>query len=127
VKTEVLVPQTLQFVLLRRWTIGLICTLSQKNASVQIYATLDTGADITIISMGVWLEEWPLSVPTTAITGVEGHSTPMTSQYPLQITFPEGQEVSLKGYVMQLPKTLAALIGRDVLSQIGVVLTTTPF
>jgi len=49
------------------------------------------------------------------------------SQYPVQITFPEGQEVSLKVYVMQLPETLAALIGRDVLSRIGVVLTSTPF
>jgi len=51
----------------------------------------------------------------------------MMSQYPVQITFPEGQEVSLKVYVMQLPETLSALTGRDVLSQIGVVLTTTPF
>jgi len=101
--------------------------LSQKNASVQIYAMLDTGADITIVSTGVWLEEWPLSVPTTAIAGVGGHSAPMMNQYPVQITFPEGQEVSLKVYVMQLPETLSALIGRNVLSQIGVVLTTTPF
>jgi len=101
--------------------------LSQKNASVQIHAMLDTGADITILSTGVWLEEWPLSVSTVAITGVGGHSTPMMSKYPVQITFPEGQEVSLKVYVMQLPETLAALIGRDFLSQIGVVLPTTLF
>jgi len=85
--------------------------LSQKNASVQIYAMLDTGADITIVSMRVWPEEWPLSVPTTAIAGVGGRSAPMMSQYPVQITFPEGQEFSLKVYVMQLPKTLSALIG----------------
>ena len=90
-------------------------------------AMLDTGADITIVSMGVWPEEWPLSVPTTAIAGVGGHSTPMISQYPVQITFPEEQEVSLKVYVMQLPETLSALIGHNVLSQIGVVLTTIPF
>jgi len=62
-----------------------------------------------------------------AIAGVGGHSTPMMSQYPVQITFPEGQEVTSKVYVIQLPETLSALIGRDVLSQIGVVLTTTPF
>jgi len=101
--------------------------LSQKNASVQIYAMLDTRADITIVNTGVWPEEWPRSVPTTAIAGVGGHSTAMMSQYPVQITFPEGQEVSLNVYVMQLPETLSALIGRDVLSQIGVVLTPTPF
>jgi len=101
--------------------------LSQKNASVQIYAMLDTGADITIVSTGVWPEECPLSVPTVTIAGVGGHSTPMMSQHPVQITFPEGQEVSLKVYVMQLPETLSALIGHNVLSQIGVVLTTIPF
>jgi len=82
---------------------------------------------MTIVSTGVWPEEWPLSVPTTAIAGVGGHSAHMMSKYPVQITFPEGQEVSLKVYVMQLPETLSALIGRNVLSQTGVVLTTTPF
>jgi len=92
--------------------------LSQKNASVQIYAMLETGADITIASTGVWPEKWPLSVPTTAIAGVGGHSAPVMSQYPVQITFLEGQEVSLKVYVMQLPENLSALIGHDVLSQI---------
>ena len=101
--------------------------LSQKNSSVQIYAMLDTGADVTMISTVVWPEEWPVGAPAEAIARVEGHSAPMMSKYPVQITFPEGQEVNLRVYVMQLPGTLAALIGRDVLSQIGVVLTTTPF
>jgi len=88
---------------------------------------LDTGADVTIISTVVWPEEWPVSAPATAIAGVGGHSAPMMSKYPGRITFPEGQEVNLRVYVMQLPGTLAALIGHDVLSQIGAVLTTTPF
>jgi len=101
--------------------------LSEKNESVQIYAMLDNRADITIVSTGVWPEEWPMSAPATAIAGVGGHSTPMMSKYPVRITFPEGQEVNLRVYVMQLPGTLAALIGRDVLSQIGAVLTTIPF
>jgi len=101
--------------------------LSQKNESVQVYSMLDTGADVMIVSTDVWPEEWPMSAPATAIAGVGRHSTPMMSQYPVRITFPEGQEVNLRIYVMQLPGTLAALIGRDVLSQTGVVLTTTPF
>jgi len=101
--------------------------LSHKNASIQIDAMLDTGADVTIISTVVWPEEWPVGTPATAITGVGGHSSPMMSKYPVRITFPKGQEVSLKVYVMQLPGTLAALIWREVLSQIGAVLTTTPF
>jgi len=101
--------------------------LSHKNASVQIDAMLDTGADVTIISTVVWPEEWPVGAPAKAIAGVGGHSSPMMSKYPVRITFPEGQEVSLKVYVMQLPGTPATLIGRKVLSQIGTVLTTTPF
>ena len=51
----------------------------------------------------------------------------MMSKHPMQMTFPEGQEANLRVYIMQLPGTLTALIWRDVLSQIGAVLTTTPF
>jgi len=101
--------------------------MSQKNESVQIYAMLDTGADVTIVGMIVWPEEWPVSAPAAAIAGVGGHSTTMMSKHPVRMTFPEGQEVNLRVYVMQLPGTLTALIGREVLSQIGAVLTTTPF
>jgi len=70
--------------------------LSQKNESVQIYAMLDTGADVTIISTVVWPEEWPVSAPATVVVGVGGHSTPMMSKYPVRITFPKGQEVNLR-------------------------------
>jgi len=101
--------------------------MSQRNESVQIYAMLDTGADVSIVSTIVWPEEWPVSAPTAAIAGVGGHSTTMMSKHPVQMTFPEGQEVSLRVYIMQLTGTLPALIGRDVLSQIGAVLTTNPF
>jgi len=48
--------------------------LSQKNESVQVYAMLDTGADVTIISTVVWPEEWLVSAPATAVAGVGGHS-----------------------------------------------------
>jgi len=88
---------------------------------------LDTGADVTIVSTIVWPEEWPVSAPTAAIAGVGKQSTTMMSKHPMQMTFPEGQEANLRVYIMQLPGTLTALIWRDVLSQIGAVLTTTPF
>jgi len=56
---------------------------SQKNESVQIYAMLDTGADVTIISTVVWPEECPVGAPAAAIAGVGGHSTTMMSKYPV--------------------------------------------
>jgi len=57
--------------------------MSQRNESVQIYAMLDTGADVSIVSTIVWPEEWPVSAPATAITGVGGHSTTMMSKHPV--------------------------------------------
>jgi len=88
---------------------------------------LDSRADVRIISTVFWLEEWPVSAPTIAVAGVGGHSTTMISKHPVRMTFPERQEVNLRVYIMQLPGTLTALIGRNVLSHIGAVLTTTPF
>lgn len=101
--------------------------ISQNNSFKQIVAMLDTGADVTIISRSVWPMRWPVELPTSSIAGVRGHSTPHMSKYPVQLRFPEGQQVNLKVYVLPLPGTLEALIGRDALSQIGVILTTTPF
>lgn len=101
--------------------------LSQNNLSKQIVAMLDTGADITIINKSIWLVCWPVELPTSSITGIGGQSTPYVSKHPVCLHFPERQEVSLKIYVLQLPGTLEALTGRDVLSQIGAVLTTNHF
>ena len=68
-----------------------------------------------------------VELPTSSITGVGGQSTPYISKQPIQIQFPEGQQVNVKVYVLPLPGALEALIGRDVLSQIGTVLTTSHF
>jgi len=67
-----------------------------------------------------------MGAPTAATAGVGGHTTPTASRHPVRITFPEGQEVSLKVRVMQLPGTLAALTGCEVLGQTRAVLTTAP-
>ncbi|KAK4806981.1 hypothetical protein QYF61_000310 [Mycteria americana] len=102
-------------------------TITQQGTSQQIDAMLDTGADVTIISRNIWPSSWPVELPTSSIAGVGGQSVPYISKQPIHLQFPEGQHATLKVYVLPLPGTLEALIGRDVLSQIGAVLTTKHF
>ncbi|KAK4811206.1 hypothetical protein QYF61_021277 [Mycteria americana] len=102
-------------------------TITQQGTSQQIDAMLDTGADVTIISRNIWPSSWPVELPTSSIAGVGGQSVPYISKHPIHLQFPEGQHATLKVYVLPLPGTLEALIGRDVLSQIGAVLTTKHF
>ena len=102
-------------------------TITQQGISQKIDAMLDTGADVTIISRDIWPSMWPVELPTSCIAGVGGQSTPYISKQPIHLQFPEGQHATLKVYVLPLPGTLEALIGRDVLSQIGAVLTTKYF
>lgn len=101
--------------------------MSQGNTSKQIVAMLDTGADVTIISRSEWPRDWSLEMPTSSISGVRGQSVLYVSKDPVTLQFPETQQVNLKVYVMSLPGTLSALIGHDVLSQLGAVLTTLHF
>lgn len=102
-------------------------TISQNGQAKKILAMLDTRADVTIISRDIWPVGWSVEPPTSSINGIGGHSTPWISKQPIKLKFAEGQQVSLKVYVLPLPGTLNALIGRDVLSQIGAVLTTNHF
>lgn len=102
-------------------------TLRQEGLSIKVHAMLDTGADITIINHSVWPRQWQLEPSKAAIAGVGGQSVSYISDKPVQIGFPEGQLASIRVHVLSLPGGLEALVGRDVLSQIGAVLTTKHF
>lgn len=102
-------------------------TLIQGKCKRTIYAMLDTGADVTIIDRNIWPESWPVQSPHSSISGVGGCSTPLEASLPVTIQFNDGKAVTLRPFVLPLPGTLQGLIGRDVLSQIGTVLTTDNF
>lgn len=102
-------------------------TLIQGKCKRTIYAMLDAGADVTIIDRNIWPESWPVQSPHSSISGVGGCSTPLEASLPVTIQFNDGKAVTLRPFVLPLPGTLQGLIGRDVLSQIGTVLTTDNF
>lgn len=99
-------------------------SLSCGNHTVSISPILDTGADVTIVSEKKWPQHWPLQAPTGQVLGVGGVKAPKLSSYPIVFQFAEGQKATLRPYVMSLPADLNGLLGRDILSQLGVVLTT---
>ena len=99
-------------------------TLQHKGQKRSICTMLDTGADMTIIGTSSWPPEWQTCVPPGNIEGVGGSSTPRISLEPVQISMAEGQLACTWVYVMVLPGTIEALIGRDVLTQWGVTITT---
>ncbi|KAJ7417324.1 endogenous retrovirus group K member 9 Pol protein-like protein [Willisornis vidua] len=84
---------------------------------------LDTEADVTIVSRDLWPKPWKLIHALDAVQGVGGGSNPQQSAQPVQLKFPEGQTVTLRPYVMPLPDQLRGLIGREVMSQLGAVLS----
>lgn len=88
-------------------------------------ALLDTGADITIIATNQWPNHWPLQDTVGGVAGVGGTASVQRSQQRVQIVI-DGRVATLYVTVMPLPTGVNALIGRDVLNQLGAVLTTEP-
>ena len=95
-----------------------------SGSSITLIMLIDTGADVTIVPISSWPSAWPLVPAATSVVGVGGPQRTMISQTLVSFTFMDGTVVSVKPYVMQIP---VALIGRDVLSQLGARLVTSPF
>ena len=95
--------------------------LSFQGNTITVEGLLDTGADSSVLSPSSWPQGWPLQEHTTTITGVGG-LTLANRTPPLQLTI-EGQTVTAVLAVVQLPPGVNCLIGRDVLAQMGIVLT----
>lgn len=100
-------------------------TLLHGTDKKQLSALLDTGADITIIANNQWPNHWPLQNAIGGVEGVGGTASVQRSQQRIHIVI-DGRIASIYVTVMPLPTGVNALIGRDVLNQLGVVLTTEP-
>lgn len=90
----------------------------QKRAFMGL---LDTGADSSIIAPDSWPQHWPLQPAATTVTGVGGMT--LASRSPPLTVIIDKKRVTATFSVVQLPATVHCLIGRDILSQLGVVLT----
>ncbi|RMB88174.1 hypothetical protein DUI87_35467 [Hirundo rustica rustica] len=85
-----------------RWTAVLnkdrpetLCTVSMVGAmpsEIRLHGLLDTGADVSILSLAAWPPQWPLSLAKTSIAGLgrmkqcyeqsdQGHLEPSTSPW----------------------------------------------
>lgn len=96
-------------------------TLYYRNQSIILTGLLDTGADTSIITPGEWPSEWPLQSSTTTVTGVGGVA--LASRTPMLTVEIDGRRATAVFSLALLPPTVSCLIGRDVLAQLGLVLT----
>ncbi|NWI76895.1 POK9 protein, partial [Dryoscopus gambensis] len=91
--------------------------LQYQGQSCHLQGLLDTGADSCIIAPGNWPSTWPLLPATTSVMGVGGMALAHRSPT-LSITIGE-KTVAATFAIAPLPPIVQCLIGRDVLSQIG--------
>lgn len=105
----------------RRPTVSVI--MENRGRSLTLLMLLDTGADLTIVEENAWPQEWPTKAMDKGVEGVGGHSEVRRSTERIAIII-EKRKASTYVTTMSLPNGVYGLIGRDVLDQLGVVLTT---
>ncbi|TRZ07765.1 hypothetical protein HGM15179_019341 [Zosterops borbonicus] len=96
------------------------CTLSLPGATpseIHLHGTLDTGTDVTIVSIAARPPDWPLDPVRTPVAGLGGTKHCYVSQKLVTITNPEGQAAVVRPHVTDTP---ANLWGRDALAAGGV-------
>ncbi|POI20477.1 hypothetical protein CIB84_015775 [Bambusicola thoracicus] len=97
------------------------CTLRYHDQSITLQGLLDTGADTSIITPGEWPADWPLQSSTTTVSGVGGMT--LASRTPELTVEIDGRRATAVFSLAMLPPTVSCLVGRDVLAQLGLVLT----
>ncbi|RMC20393.1 hypothetical protein DUI87_01242 [Hirundo rustica rustica] len=66
-----------------------LCTMSVTGATqseIHLRGLLDTGADVSILSLAAWPPQWPLTLAKTSIMGLGGMKQCYVSQNPVVIT-----------------------------------------
>ncbi|RMC01067.1 hypothetical protein DUI87_22331 [Hirundo rustica rustica] len=97
-----------------------LCTMSMVGATpseIHLPGLLDTGADVSILSLAAWPLQWPLTLAKTSIARLGGTKQCYMSQNSVAITNPEGQTAIIWPHVTEIPQNLW---GRDVLAAWGV-------
>ncbi|RLV62935.1 hypothetical protein DV515_00018794, partial [Chloebia gouldiae] len=95
--------------------------LRYREQKCTLTALLDTGADSSIISPQSWPQGWPVQASTSTITGVGGMT--LASKSPLLTVVIGNRRLNAVFSIVQLPPTVQCLVGRDILTQLGIVLT----
>ncbi|KAF4795997.1 bifunctional protease/dUTPase-like protein [Turdus rufiventris] len=95
--------------------------IAYRGEEIVALALLDTGADSSIISPNVWPQTWPSYASSQTVTGVGGFT--LARKSPTVALHIDRQQLSVVFSIVSLPPTVDCLISRDVLAQLGVVLT----
>ena len=97
------------------------CLLQYQNESITLEGLLDTGADSSVIDAKKWPSNWPILPATTAVTGIGGMR--LAQKSPLIKIRIDSKQVTATFSITSLPATVDCLLGRDILAQLGLVLT----
>ncbi|NWY36269.1 POK9 protein, partial [Sylvia atricapilla] len=91
-----------------------------KDKTVELTRLLDTGTNSSIISPDYWPQNWPLLASSTTVTGIGGMT--LASKTPTLVVTMNEKTLQTIFSVTMLPHTVQCLVGRDILSQMGLVL-----
>ena len=96
-------------------------TVQYGDQTLSITALLDTGADVSIISAHKWPAHWLTHTTNATVAGVGGLT--LARKSPLLRWTIADKVINCCVSIIPLPEGVHALIGRDILAQMGLVLT----
>ncbi|RLV98435.1 hypothetical protein DV515_00010853 [Chloebia gouldiae] len=96
-------------------------TIQYQAETVTVDGLLDTGADGSIISPECWPTSLPVLLSSATVTGVGGMT--LAKRTPTVLVTVDNKVVHTTLSIVDLPRGVQCLLGRDILAQLGVVLT----
>lgn len=95
---------------------SLTLTINQKSFE----GLIDTGADLSVISLLQWPADWKKQRCSLMLSGIGTASEVWQSAQPLSCHINEGKEIFITFYVVNIPINIW---GRDILTKLGVSLS----
>ncbi|TRZ06145.1 hypothetical protein HGM15179_020616 [Zosterops borbonicus] len=98
--------------------------LQHGSHQIQLKLLQDSRLNVSTLNKLYWPSDLSLQAPSNHIIRVSEMRISAISTDPIRIIFEDNQVIVARLYVMPLPVTLPGLLGRDVLSQLRLVVTT---
>ena len=86
----------------------------------QFEGLVDTGADVSVISLQLWPNDWKKEKIPLVLTGLGSIADVWRSAQPLSCQLSNGKKVSISFYIVNIPINIW---GRDLLFSLGTTLT----
>ena len=87
---------------------------------IQFEGLVDTGADVSVISLQQWPNDWKKEKSPLVLTGLGSIANVWRSAQPLSCQLSNGKKVSISFYIVNIPINIW---GRDLLFSLGTTLT----